>query len=90
MERKPIKARLQNGFNGDCWQPNGNKISEWIRLFGKEAFTINVYKFSHISDHQPIFVYNFYATNVYKFSKFLTIHLPSIVNVNCERTLSTP
>ena len=50
----------------------------------KGGFTIYVYNFSHIFDHPPTFVYNFYAINVYKFSRLLTTHPPSIVNVNCE------
>ena len=56
--------------------------------FDKGAFTIYVYKFSHIFDYSPTSVYNFYDINVYKFSRFLTTHPPSIINVNCERLLS--
>ena len=51
------------------------------------AFTIDVYNFLHLFDHPPTFVYNFYAINIYKFSRFLTTHPPSIVNVICERPL---
>ena len=51
------------------------------------AFTIYVYKYSHIFDHPPTFIYNFCAMNVYKFSRFLTSHQLSIVKVNCERPL---
>ena len=56
-------------------------------FWDKGAFTIYDYNFPHIFDHPPAFVYNFYDINVYKFSRFLTAHPPSIVNVNCERPL---
>ena len=46
------------------------------------AFTIYVYKFSHIFDQPPTIVCNFYALNVYKFSRFLTQH--------CKRKLWMP
>ena len=45
----------------------------------KGAFTIYVYKFSHIFDHPPTFVYNFHTIKIYKFSRFLTTQPPTIV-----------
>ena len=48
---------------------NTKKVAE-EKIPGKGAFTIYVYKFSHIFDHPPTFVYNFYAMNFYKFSRF--------------------
>ena len=62
---------------------NTKKVAE-EKIPGKGAFTIYVYKFSHIFDHPPTFVYKFHAINVYKFAIFLTTHPPGIVNINFE------
>ena len=54
----------------------------------KGAFTIYVYNTSHIFDHPPTFIYNFYAINVYKHSSFLNTHPAIIISVNSKRPLS--
>ena len=75
----PLPAELKK-YNGFCVclklsgiaATGGSKDPENWTITAKGTFTIYVYNFSHIFDHPPTFVYNFYAINVYKFSRFLT------------------